>query len=136
MLSNEEKLNIALKARLNAYAPYSKFKVGAVVIFDDDSYVVGCNTECASFGITQCAERNAIYGSICLGKDPRKIKELVCVADTPKPTSPCGACRQVMAEFMSKDSLITLFNIKGDMVQYKLEELIPYCFVDSDMGNN
>lgn len=133
MLTNEEKFKLALSARERAYVPYSKFKVGALVIFDDDSYVMGCNIENASYGLTVCAERNAIFSSITSGKDPFKIKELVCIADTPNPTSPCGACRQVMSEFMSKDAIITLFNIKGDCKVFKLEELLPYSFSDEDL---
>ena len=90
-------LAAALAARENAYAPYSKFKVGAAVETADGHIFTGCNVENASYGLTCCAERNAVFAAI--GSGARSFKALCVVADTEEPVAPCGACRQVLAEF-------------------------------------
>lgn len=90
-------LPIAWEVRNRAYAPYSKFQVGAALLGTDGLIYRGCNVENLSFGLTICAERNAIAQAIAAGC--RSFTALVVVADTREPVSPCGACRQVMAEF-------------------------------------
>ena len=90
-------LAAAQAARDNAYAPYSKFKVGAAVETVDGEIFTGCNIENASYGLTCCAERNAVFAAVCSGV--RRFKTLCVVADTDEPVAPCGACRQVLAEF-------------------------------------
>lgn len=90
-------LAAARAARDNAYAPYSKFKVGAAVETVDGEIFTGCNIENASYGLTCCAERNAVFAAVCSGV--RRFKTLCVVADTDEPVAPCGACRQVLAEF-------------------------------------
>lgn len=116
--------NSACKVRKNAYIPYSKFAVGAAVYCSDDAVYCGCNIENASYGLCVCAERNAVFQAVCAGK--LELKELCVVADTKKPVSPCGACRQVMYEFNIET--IILANLQGECKICTVEELLPYGF--------
>ena len=121
---NQKLLQAALSARERAYAPYSKFLVGAAVLATSGKIYTGCNIENASYGLTVCAERNALFAAVGAGE--REFTVLCVVGDTPAPISPCGACRQVMAEF--KVPRVILANLKGDVKEYTLEELLPYSF--------
>ena len=123
-MMKQELLNAALSARERAYAPYSKFLVGAAVLAKNGKIYTGCNIENASYGLTVCAERNALFSAVGAGE--REFTALCVVGDTEAPISPCGACRQVMAEF--KVPRIILANLKGDVKEYTLEELLPYGF--------
>ncbi|MBQ8691347.1 MAG: cytidine deaminase [Phascolarctobacterium sp.] len=123
-MMKQELLNSALSARERAYAPYSKFLVGAAVLAKSGKIYTGCNIENASYGLTVCAERNALFSAVGVGE--REFTALCVVGDTEAPISPCGACRQVMAEF--KVPCIILANLKGDVKEYTLEELLPYGF--------
>ncbi|WP_293720236.1 cytidine deaminase [uncultured Phascolarctobacterium sp.] len=114
-------LAAALAARENAYAPYSKFKVGAAVETADGHIFTGCNVENASYGLTCCAERNAVFAAI--GSGARSFKALCVVADTEEPVAPCGACRQVLAEFPFEK--IILANCKGLTKIMTVTELLP-----------
>ena len=117
-------LEAALAARNRAYAPYSHFAVGAAVQAKSGAIYSGCNVENASYGLTVCAERNALFQAIAAGE--REFSILAVVADTPQPVAPCGACRQVMAEFGV--DIIVLANLAGDVLVYRLEELLPAAF--------
>ena len=121
---DKELLQAALDARLKAYAPYSKFLVGAAVRAESGEIYTGCNIENASYGLTVCAERNALFNAVGAGE--RKFTALCVVGDTEEPISPCGACRQVMAEF--KVPCIILANLNGKIVEYTLDELLPLSF--------
>ena len=121
---DKELLQAALDARLKAYAPYSKFLVGAAVRAESGEIYTGCNIENASYGLTVCAERNALFKAVGAGE--RKFTALCVVGDTEEPISPCGACRQVMAEF--KVPFIILANLNGKIVEYTLDELLPLSF--------
>ena len=123
-MMKQELLNAALSAREHAYAPYSKFLVGAAVLAKSGKIYAGCNIENASYGLTVCAERNALFSAVGAGE--REFTALCVVGDTEASISPCGACRQVMAEF--KVTCIILANLKGDVKEYTLEELLPYGF--------
>ena len=123
-MMKQELLNAALSARERAYAPYSKFMVGAAVMANSGKIYTGCNIENASYGLTVCAERNALFSAVGAGE--REFTALCVVGDTEAPISPCGACRQVMAEF--KVPRIILANLKDDVKEYTLEELLPYGF--------
>ena len=123
-MMKQELLSAALSARERAYAPYSKFLVGAAVLAKSGKIYTGCNIENASYGLTVCAERNALFSAVGAGE--REFTALCVVGDTEAPISPCGACRQVMAEF--KVPRIILANLKDDVKEYTLEELLPYGF--------
>ena len=124
MALDAELFQAAVKARENAYIPYSHFGVGAAVRAKDGRIFTGCNIENASYGLTVCAERNAIFAAVMEGV--REFAALCVTADTPAPVAPCGACRQVMAEFQIP--VIYLTNLKGDVKETSLEELLPYSF--------
>lgn len=120
MTKDEELIAAAWQARENAYAPYSQFKVGAALLCSDGSVVSGCNVENISYGLTNCAERVAIGAAVAAGV--RSFEKVAVVADTAAPISPCGACRQVMAEFGVKT--VILANRTSHVV-FSLEELLP-----------
>ncbi len=115
----------AVKASENAYAPYSKFKVGAALLCKDGTVYTGCNVENAAYPLGNCAERTAIFKAVSEGK---REFEAIAIAgssndDMSQPCYPCGACRQVMAEFCSEDFKVVL----SDTV-LTLKELLPYTF--------
>lgn len=121
----EQLLELARNAAENAYAPYSKFKVGACVLYDDESVYTGCNVENASYGLSLCAERSAISAAVANGK----YKGLVAVAIYSPNTElcfPCGACRQWISEF-AKDTVIILQTPEG-YKEFSIQELLPHSF--------
>jgi cytidine deaminase len=108
-LNNWQPLIIqAKKSALNAYAPYSKFHVGAAAMNSDNKIFSGCNVENASYGLTVCAERNCL--SFAVNQQSSQIKALLVYTDQEKLTPPCGACRQVIAKFLSQDDLVASAN--------------------------
>lgn len=111
---------MAWQVRERAYAPYSRFQVGAVVVGKGGEVFAGCNVENLSYGLTNCAERVAVGAAVAAGV--REIVTVVVVADTATPISPCGACRQVMAEF--GDPEIWLVN-RESRISFRLSELLP-----------
>ena len=115
-----ELISAAWAAREQAYAPYSNFQVGAAVLTKRGDIFTGCNVENLSYGLTICAERVAIGTMIAAGK--RNISRIVVVADTDQPVSPCGACRQVMAEFGDFSVLLVC---KHSQLEMTLGELLP-----------
>ena len=120
-------------ARENAYVPYSKFKVGAALLTKEGKIYHGCNIENASFGMTNCAERTAIFKAVSEGI--RDFASLAVVADTEGPVSPCGACRQVIAEFCEPNMPVYLINLKGDVQETTVAELLPGAFSPEDLAN-
>ncbi|MDK2805488.1 MAG: cytidine deaminase [Thermoanaerobacterium sp.] len=129
----QELLEKAKEAREMAYAPYSHFKVGACVITDNGNTYKGCNIENSSYGLTNCAERTALFNAYSNGD--RKIKAIAVVADTDGPVSPCGSCRQVMYELGGEDLTVILGNMNGNYVVKKAKDLLPYAFSLSDENN-
>ena len=123
-MDDEALVELAKKARVHAYAPYSGFAVGAAVLAADGRVFVGCNIENASYGLTNCAERTAIFSAVAAGA--RELRALAVVADGELPCSPCGACRQVIAEFAVER--IILANLKGSRRVVTKEELLPFAF--------
>jgi cytidine deaminase len=113
---------IATQARLRGYAPYSRFLVGAALLSKSGSVFAGCNVENISFGLTMCAER------VCLGRaieqGERVFEEITIVADSEAPIVPCGACRQVLAEFAPKLIIIS-WTLSGDKQEFALDTLFP-----------
>jgi cytidine deaminase len=121
----DEALAAATAVRLRAYAPYSRFLVGAALIDAEGGIHVGCNVENASYGLTQCAERSAATTATATGK--RDIVACVIITDTEEPTMPCGACRQVLAEF-NLDVLVVSRTLSGKEARFALSELLPHSF--------
>ncbi|SHE45620.1 cytidine deaminase [Thermoanaerobacter uzonensis DSM 18761] len=124
-------IELAKEAREKAYVPYSHFKVGACVLTDDGKTYQGCNIENASYGLTNCAERTALFSAYANGD--RKLKAIAVVADTEGPVSPCGACRQVMLELGGEDMIVILSNMKGDYAVVTVKDLLPGAFTSKDL---
>ena len=126
-------LDAATLARENAYVPYSHFKVGAALLLKDGSIITGCNIENASYGLCNCAERTALFKAYSEGIKKSDIVAMSVCADTDGPVSPCGACRQVMAELLNHNTVVYLTNLKGDVIEMTVDELLPYSFSGSDL---
>lgn len=124
----EELIEQAIAGRKNAYAPYSKFKVGAAILLKDGSYVLGCNVENVSYGLSNCAERTALFKLVSLGYTKEDVVAMAIVANTENPVSPCGACRQVMAELLKKDTPVILANLDKAYKTTTVADLLPYSF--------
>src|SRR5687767_16016918 len=126
-MRNKEKelVEAAQKVRERAYAPYSNFKVGAAIRTKEGKIYTGCNVESASYGLTVCAERVAIWKAISEGK--HKITQIAVVADTEELTPPCGVCRQIIWEF-GGDIPVTLANLNGKTETIQMRELLPSAF--------
>ena len=120
----------AKDAMKNAYAPYSRFKVGAAVLTKDGVVFKGCNIENASYGATNCAERTAIFKAVSEGH--REFEKIAIVASSGDYASPCGICRQVLAEFMPEGKVI-LYSEETGMVTYTVRELLPAGFGKADI---
>ncbi|MGQ7508794.1 cytidine deaminase [Streptococcus suis] len=121
-------IELAVKNSQKAYVPYSKFPVSAVLVAKTGEIFTGVNIENASFGLTNCAERTAIFKAISEGV--KDFSEIIIFGETEKPISPCGACRQVMAEFFDKDLKVTLVAKDKSTVEMTVGELLPYSFTD------
>ena len=121
-------LALARAARERAYAPYSKFMVGAALLTRDGRRFGGCNVENAAYGLCNCAERTALFNAIAAGCRPGDFAALAVIGDTPEPISPCGACRQVMAELCDGDMPVLLANLHGDMQETTVSALLPGSF--------
>ncbi|MBS4897658.1 MAG: cytidine deaminase [Streptococcus sp.] len=127
-MATTELIDLAVKTSENAYVPYSHFPIGAVLVTDEGKIYTGVNIENASFGLTNCGERTAIFNAVSEGE--RSFKELIIYGQTEKPVSPCGACRQVMAEFFEPDLPVTLVAKDKSTVVMTVKELLPYSFTD------
>lgn len=127
-MATTELIDLAVKTSENAYVPYSHFPIGAVLVTAEGKNYTGVNVENASFGLTNCGERTAIFKAVSEGE--RSFKELIIYGQTEKPVSPCGACRQVMAEFFEPDLPVTLVAKDKSTVVMTVKELLPYSFTD------
>lgn len=128
---NDELVRAATAAREHAFAPYSRFRVGAALRGESGTIYGGCNVEGASYGLTVCAERVAIWKAVSEGE--RRFQALCVVADTAELTPPCGACRQIIWEFCG-DIPVILANLAGDRVVYSMAELLPRPFDGGFLG--
>lgn len=118
-------INLAKAAMERSYAPYSKFPVGAALLTIDGHVYSGCNVENASYGLTCCAERVAIFKAVSDGA--KEFQALVIIANTTQPCNPCGACRQVMGEF-APDMVVYMVSKNGDYIKNSVNELLPNMF--------
>lgn len=133
-MNTEKLIEEAKIARDRAYVPYSKFKVGAALLTDDGTIYHGCNIENAAYSMCNCAERTAIFKAYSDGV--KNFKSLTVVADTDRPVPPCGACRQVISELCPKDMKVVLTNLKGEIHELTVEELLPGAFSPEDLHAN
>lgn len=132
MPERDKLVQAASESRKHAYVPYSHFPVGAAVLGGSGKLYTGCNIENASYGLTVCAERAAIFNAVSAGE--RQISTVAVLADTPDPTAPCGACRQVMVEFGVQT--VIMANTAGLIRTVTMNELLPYAFDSNDLGVN
>lgn len=117
--------NFALEVANRAYAPYSNFRVGASLLLESDEVITGVNVENRSYGLTNCAERTVIFSAIAMGL--RHFQAIaIATPDSKAPVPPCGACRQVISEFMAKDALIVFGSCKENIQIATVEELYPF----------
>ncbi len=114
-----------------AYVPYSNYPVGAALLTVDDEIITGCNIENASYGLTNCAERTALFKSVSEGKRDFKAIAVICKGELI--ASPCGACRQVIAEFLEQDSPVILANEQGEYQLTSVKELLPGAFTPKSL---
>ena len=123
----------AQTVRDNAHAPYSGFKVGAALRTGNGKTFLGCNVENAAYPQGICAEACAIAAMIAAGE--KEISEICIVADSPSPVSPCGGCRQKLAEFSTSSTKVHLANLKGILASHSLGELLPHSFSSDHLLN-
>lgn len=125
-------IELAKRVSENAYCPYSRFPVGAVVVTDWGDEFAGCNVENASYGLTICAERNAIFQMVA--KSVQRMWLVVIYTPTDRPAAPCGACRQVIHEFGPDARVVSV--CKGpDRLEWRMDQLLPAAFGPIDLGN-
>ncbi len=130
-MEKEQLIKEAISAREQAYVPYSKFKVGSAVLTKSGKVYQGCNIENAAYSMTNCAERTAMFKAVSEGDTD--FAAIAVVADTKDAVSPCGACRQVMAEFCSPDMPVYLTNLHGDVQETTIGKLLPGAFSTEDL---
>lgn len=133
-MANKKLIEDAKTIKDKAYVPYSEFPVGAALKTKSGKTYTGCNIENASYPLSCCAERVAIFKAISAGETD--FTEMAVVADTSRPVPPCGSCRQVMSEFFPADMPIYLTNMTGNTKVLKMKELLPFSFEPADLNNN
>ncbi len=135
--SHVELLRLANEARQHSYAPYSEFRVGAALLTCSGRIFTGANVENASFGLSICAERNAVFQAVTSGE--REFEAIAICSDDPAPTPPCGACRQVLMEF-SPEMMVLLIGAdqQGEVEAHRLEDLLsrPFRSFSNPEGNS
>lgn len=129
----EQKYELVLQGYNNAYAKYSHFQVGALVILKNGDYVIGSNVENASYGLSNCAERTALFATFAKGYRKDDILELVIMGKSNDFVYPCGACRQVIVELMNKEAKVTLINLDKRSKSMLVKDLLPFAFSESDL---
>lgn len=133
-METKELIEAAKEARKLSYSPYSNFAVGAVVLTKDGRVFNGTNVENASYPLCMCAERNALYNAYMNGYKKDDFVALAIIADTDEPCAPCGACRQVISELFPNDAKIIMANMKGDIKESTIDELLPLSFSAKDLN--
>ena len=117
----------------NSYSSYSNFKVAAAIRLKNGEIITGVNVENASFGLTNCAERTALFTAYSQGYHKEDIAEILITTEQKELISPCGACRQVMRELIPEDANVTMTTVDGKMKTVKNKELLPFAFTESDL---
>lgn len=130
-METERLIEAASRARDNAHCPYSKFAVGAALLTASGEIYAGCNVENVSFGLTNCAERTALFAAVAAGE--RRFTRIAVVTGTSPPVSPCGACRQALAEF-APDIEVIMANPSGEVRRATLRDLLPLAFENFPAG--
>ena len=133
MMDKKELISKAKEARKLSYSPYSNFAVGAALLTKDGKVFLGANVENSSYPLCMCAERNALYNALMDGYKKEDFVALALIADTDEPCSPCGACRQVMSELLPREIRIFMSNLKGDVKETTIDELLPFAFSSEDL---
>lgn len=128
----DELAALAKKGASHSYSPYSQFSVGAAIQTKTGEQFYGCNVENASYGVGICAEQNAITTAVAAGARPGDINRLVLYIGRQELFSPCGACRQVMSEFLPPDTPVTAINLNGERKDWTMSQLLPDGFVMPD----
>lgn len=127
-MNHEQLIAEAKLARERAYAPYSKFQVGAALLCRDGTVFHGCNVENASYGLCNCAERTALFSAVAAGYRPHDFAALAVTGDTEGPIAPCGACRQVIIELGGPQLEVILSNLNGAVMRTTAGEQLPHAF--------
>lgn len=127
----DELIQAATKAREKSYSPYSKFAVGAAVQTRTGEIFGGCNIENASYGLSMCAERNAIFNAVSAGH--QDLVAIAVIGQTDGPISPCGACRQVISEFLPQLAPVYLTNLAGNTVTTTVADILPGAFLKGEL---
>ncbi|PSL45019.1 cytidine deaminase [Salsuginibacillus halophilus] len=130
-MNRQSFMSEAIQAREHAHVPYSKFPVGAALLTSEGNIITGCNVENASYGLSNCAERTAVFKAVSEGA--QGFSAIAVAADTDGPVAPCGACRQVLMEFFSPEAVVVLGNLKGDITETTVGELLPGAFSAGDL---
>ena len=132
-MDHKELVKKAEEARKLSYSPYSHFAVGAALLCKDGQVFQGANVENSAYPLCMCAERNAIYNAYMHGKRKEDFVALALTADCDKPCAPCGACRQVISELFPANAPIIMANLKGDVQETTISELLPFAFSEDDL---
>jgi cytidine deaminase len=127
-MKNKDLLKYALEALKNSYSPYSNYKVGAAILLKNGKIVKGTNIENASYGLTNCAERSALFTTYSLGYRKEDILGIAIASLSNEPASPCGACRQVINELMDQDAFVVYGNDLDIVYEMKVKDLLPGAF--------
>lgn len=130
----EKLFEAAREASELSYSPYSRFKVGAALLLNNGEIIKGSNIENASYGLSICAERSTLFSAYNKGYNKENIKKVAIFANTNDFISPCGACRQVLSELVSKDCEIYLLNKIKEYKRVSVEELLPFAFNKEDVN--
>ena len=125
--------NEAKNVLQNSYSPYSKFKVAAALRLKNGEIITGINVENASFGLTNCAERTALFTAFTKGYKKEDIEEILITTEQKQLISPCGACRQVLRELMPEDSPVHMTTLDGKVKTVKNKDLLPFAFTEEDL---
>lgn len=126
-------VNAAIEASKNSYSPYSKYPVGAAIEMKDGTIVTGVNVENASYGLTNCAERTALFTAVTMGYKKEDIVAMSIAAGDEEIGAPCGACRQVINELVPKEAPLYLTNLRGRFIESTIKELLPFSFGPEDL---